>query len=160
MSLVGRKHHRDKTFDDGWRDEQLPDGTVIWTSPTGDVYRTVPGCADLFPDLISGSACQEPKPLRRNRSQERATRIARIRRRNRVQRPLNEAHFRLQAARRREIENRKDRNRMRKMLFLLKGRPSTSRYCAWINDPMEPEDLPPDWRPPPDPPPLPDDPPF
>ena len=160
LKCLCRQHHRDKTFDEGWRDEQLPDGTVIWTSPTGDVYRTVPGCADLFPDLISGSACQEPKPLRRNRSQERAARIARIRRRNRVQRPLNEAHFRLQAARRREIENRKDRNRMRKMLFLLKGRPSASRYCAWINDPMEPEELPPDWRPPPEPPPLPDDPPF
>jgi hypothetical protein len=49
---------------------------------------------------------------------------------------------------------------MRKMLFLLKGRPSTSMYCAWINDPMEPEELPPDWRPPPEPPPPPDDPPF
>ena len=29
----------------GWRDRQLPDGTVIWTSPTGHPYTTRPaGC--------------------------------------------------------------------------------------------------------------------
>ena len=77
-------------------------------------------------------ACQAPKPLRRNRSRERTTRIARMR----------------------------DRNRMRKTLFILKGRPSTSPYCTWINDPLEPEQLPPDWRPPPQPPPGAKDPPF
>ena len=105
-------------------------------------------------------ACQEPKPVRRNRSRERATRIARIRNRNRIQRPINEAHRRLQRARRREIGYRIQRNEMRRMLFLLKGRPSTSPYCTWINDPLEPEELPPDWQPPPEPPPEPDDPPF
>jgi hypothetical protein len=155
-----RKHHRDKTFDDGWRDVQLPDGTVIWTSPTGLIYRTSPGGADLFPDMGSQPACQEPKPVRRNRSRERAARIARVRTRNRIQRPINEAHRRLQQARRREIDYRQTRNRMRKSLFILKGRPSTSPYCSWINDPLEPEELPPDWRPPPEPPPEPDDPPF
>jgi hypothetical protein len=160
LKCVCRQHHRDKTFDEGWRDEQLADGTVIWTSPTGEIYRTVPGGVDLFPDMASPPACQEPKASRRNRSGERAARIARIRNRNRTQRPINEAHFRLQAARRREIENRQDRNRMRKMLYLLRGKPSTSMYCTWINDPMEPEELPPDWRPPPQPPPPPDDPPF
>jgi hypothetical protein len=104
-------------------------------------------------------ACQEPKPRRRNRSRQRAARIARIRARNRIQRPINEAHRQLQRARRREIGYRKHRNDMRKMLFLLKGRPSTSPFCVWVNDPMEPEELPSDWQPPPAP--LqPDDPPF
>jgi hypothetical protein len=132
LKCLCRQHHRDKTFDEGWRDEQLSDGTVIWTSPTGEVYSTAPGGIDLFPDMMSKPACQEPKPVRRNHSRERAARISRIRQHNRIQRPINEAYFRLHAARRREIEDRKDRNRMRKMLFLLKGRPSTSIYCAWI----------------------------
>jgi hypothetical protein len=110
--------------------------------------------------MASPPACQEPKPLRRNRSRERATRIARIRIRNRMHRPINEAHRRLERARRQEIAYRKDRNRMRKTLFILKGRPSTGPFWTWINDPMEPEELPRDWRPPPEPPPPPDDPPF
>ena len=160
LKCLCREHHRDKTFDDGWRDEQRPDGTVIWTSPTGEVHRTVPGCVDLFPGMAPTTACREPKPSRRNRSRERAARIARIRARNRVQRPINEAHRRLQQARRREIGYRKHRNEMRKMLFILKGTPSTSPYCTWINDPMEPEELPPDWQPPLESQPLPDDPPF
>jgi Domain of unknown function (DUF222) len=160
LKCLCRHHHRLKTFHLGWRDEQLPDGTVIWTSPTGQTYRTVPGGVDLFPDMRSQPACGEPKPVRRNRSRERAARIARIRIRNRIQRPINEAHRRLQQARRREIDYRQTRNRMRKTLFLLKGRPSTSPFCTWVNDPLEPEELPPDWRPPPEPPPAPDDPPF
>ena len=129
---------------------------MIWTSPTGEIYRTVPGGVDLFPDTRPRSACGEHKPLRRNLSRERAARIARIRIRNKIQRPINAAHRRLECARREEIAYRKDRNRMRKTLFILKGRPSTSPFCAWINDPMEPEELPPDWRPPPQP--QPDDP--
>ncbi len=159
LKCVCRQHHRDKTFNEGWRDQQLPDGTVIWTAPTGEIYRTVPGGVDLFPDMASQTACQEPKPARRNHSRERAARVARIRRRNKSHRPINEAHRRLERARRQEIAYRKDRNRMRKMLFILKGRPSTSPFCTWINDPLEPEELPPDWRPPPQPS-QPDDPPF
>ena len=30
---------------------KLPDGTVIWTSPTGHTYTTKPGSAVLFPTL-------------------------------------------------------------------------------------------------------------
>ncbi len=135
LKCLCRQHHRLKTFHDGWRDEQLPDGTVIWTSPTGEIYRTVPGGVELFPDMGSQSACREPKPVRRNRSRERAARIARIRIRNRIQRPINEAHRRLQQARRREIDYRRTRNRMRKTLFLLKGGPSTSPFCSWVNEP-------------------------
>ncbi|WP_343601876.1 DUF222 domain-containing protein, partial [Mycobacterium sp.] len=35
LKCLCRKHHRIKTFNSGWRDVQLADGTVIWTSPTG-----------------------------------------------------------------------------------------------------------------------------
>ena len=95
--MLCRQHHRVKTFDDGWRDEQLPDGTVIWTSPTGQIYRTSPGGIDLFPDMAAAVDALLPSAQtgRRNRSRERATRIARIRNRNRIQRPINEAHRRL-----------------------------------------------------------------
>ncbi len=48
---------------------------------------------------------------------------------------------------------------MRDMLFLMKGTPSTSLQCTWVNEPREPEGLPADWTPP-EPAPLPDDPPF
>jgi hypothetical protein len=50
---------------------------------------------------------------------------------------------------------------MRDMLFIFKGTPSTSPYCTPINDPREPEELPPDWAPQePATITLPDDPPF
>lgn len=41
-SLASRCHHLLKTFYagvEGWLDLQLPDGTVVWTSPTGHIYR-------------------------------------------------------------------------------------------------------------------------
>lgn len=117
----------------------------------------VSSCSPVWPQ---NQLVRNRKPSRRNWSREKAARIARIRYRNQIQRPINEAHRRLELARREEIAYRKDRNRMRKTLFVLKGRSSTSPFCAWINEPLEPEELPPDWRPPPEPPPLPDDPPF
>ncbi|WP_199255135.1 HNH endonuclease signature motif containing protein [Mycolicibacterium mengxianglii] len=43
-------HHLLKTFC-GWRDLQLPDGTIVWTLPGGQVYVTTPGSALLFPGL-------------------------------------------------------------------------------------------------------------
>jgi hypothetical protein len=51
-----RKHHLLKTFwtgRGGWSDQQLPDGTVIWTTPAGVTYRTRPGSALLFPSWDS-----------------------------------------------------------------------------------------------------------
>jgi hypothetical protein len=33
----------------GWADRQLPDGTVIWKSPTGKTYKTRPGSRIFFP---------------------------------------------------------------------------------------------------------------
>jgi hypothetical protein len=35
---------------DGWSDRQLPDGTIIWTAPTGRTYTTYPGSRVSFPE--------------------------------------------------------------------------------------------------------------
>ena len=46
-----RNHHLMKTFwtgIGGWADEQLPDGTVIWTAPSGKTYTTHPGSRLFF----------------------------------------------------------------------------------------------------------------
>uniref|UniRef100_UPI000AE3FEF0 HNH endonuclease signature motif containing protein n=1 Tax=Mycobacterium avium TaxID=1764 RepID=UPI000AE3FEF0 len=45
-----RTHHLVKTFW-GWREQQLPDATLILTSPAGRTYVTTPGSALLFPSL-------------------------------------------------------------------------------------------------------------
>ena len=163
LAAYCRQHPRLKTFHGGphgWRDEQLADGTIVWTSPTGRVYRTTPGGPELFPEM--GPACVELQPRRRNRSKERSARIRAIRNKLREQRPINAEQRRLDWARLREIDQRKWRNNSRKLLFVLKGgRPSTSPFSRWINEPLEPEELPPDWQPPPPPPPPDsDEPPF
>ena len=47
-----RNHHLMKTFwtgIGGWVDQQLPDGTVIWTAPSGATYTTHPGSRLFFP---------------------------------------------------------------------------------------------------------------
>ena len=54
LACYCREHHRLKTFHGGvggWRDQQLPDGTIVWTSPTGRIYRTTPGGPELFPQM-------------------------------------------------------------------------------------------------------------
>ena len=51
IKCLCRFHHLLKTFWGGWADRQLPDGTVIWMSPTGHTYTTHPGSALLFPAL-------------------------------------------------------------------------------------------------------------
>ncbi len=159
LKCLCRQHHRLKTFG-GWRDAQLADGTVVWISPTGRTYRTSPAGADLFPQP-RGPACVLPVASRRSRSKRRNARIAQARKHNREQRPVNEARRRLEEARKQEIAARKFRNHMRGTLFLFKGTPSTSPFCTWVNDPREPEELPPDWTPEePLAAPLPDDPPF
>jgi hypothetical protein len=93
-----RTHHVVKTFW-GWRDQQLPDGTLILTSPAGHTYVTTPGSALLFPSLcLSTGGVPAPEadpPLdycgdrtammpkrRRTRAQNRAHRIATERRQN------------------------------------------------------------------------------
>ncbi len=104
-----RTHHLVKTFW-GWRDQQLPDGTVILTSPAGRTYVTTPGSALLFPSLcLSTGGVPAPEadpPLdycgdrtgmmpkrRRTRAQNRAHRIATERRHNHdARRAVNLSH--------------------------------------------------------------------
>ena len=53
-SSRSRYHHLLKTFytgPNGWTDRQLPDGTVIWTAPTGHSYTTEPHGGVLFSAL-------------------------------------------------------------------------------------------------------------
>jgi hypothetical protein len=97
-----RTHHLVKTFW-GWRDQQLPDGTIILTSPSGKTYVTTPGSALLFPSLcLPTDDLQAPRSdpttndysdrtammprRRRTRQQDRAHRIAAERRQNHVAR--------------------------------------------------------------------------
>lgn len=100
LKCLCRKHHLLKTFWTGWRDEQRPDGTVVWTSPNGQTYTTRPGSRLLFPALCAptgewptaATTCRPradrgvmmPK-RRRTRQQDRARRIA-------AERALNAAH--------------------------------------------------------------------
>ncbi|AQA02143.1 hypothetical protein BVC93_06550 [Mycobacterium sp. MS1601] len=85
-----RLHHFGKTFWPGWSDEQLPDGTIIFTTPTGQTYRSKPGSRLFFPTISTTSAhidTPPPKPnppdkigkipnhRRRNHARERAYRI-------------------------------------------------------------------------------------
>ncbi len=162
LACYCREHHRLKTFHGGpggWRDQQLADGTIVWTSPSGRSYRSTPSGYDLFPQLRQ--ACRAPTPARGNHAKEKATRIAHARAVLREQRPINAENRRVNYARRREIELRKWRNRSRRYLILFKGKQeSTSPFSPWINQPFEPEELPPDWQPPPPSAPQPDDPPF
>ncbi len=59
LKCVCGLHHLVKTFwngSEGWRDRQLPDGTIIWTAPTGHTYTTYPGSKHLFPTLCEPTA--------------------------------------------------------------------------------------------------------
>lgn len=90
LKCLCRKHHLLKTFWPEWRDEQYPDGTVVWTSPSGRKYVTRPGSRLLFPslclptgELSVATTAQPPSPQRglmmparrRTREQDRARRI-------------------------------------------------------------------------------------
>jgi hypothetical protein len=59
LKCLCRLHHLLKTFwggPTGWRDRQLPDGTIIWTSPHGRTYVTEPGSKLLFPSVCTPTA--------------------------------------------------------------------------------------------------------
>jgi hypothetical protein len=97
LKCLCRFHHLLKTFW-GWRDRQLPDGTVIWTLPGGQTYVTLPGSALIFPTLCAPTAelppahpeladrCGDPRvmmPRRKTtRADNRAKRLASERARN------------------------------------------------------------------------------
>ncbi|MDT5304263.1 MAG: hypothetical protein QOG79_7975 [Mycobacterium sp.] len=95
LKCLCRKHHLAKTFG-GWRDRQLPNGTVVWTSPEGQTCTTYPGSRILFPSLCKPTApvarvnvpAAEPSrglmmPRRKTtRAQDRAKRIEAERRLN------------------------------------------------------------------------------
>ena len=62
-----RTHHLLKTFW-GWKDKQLPDGTVIWTLPSGQTSVTMPGSALVFPTLCAPTGeLPPPNPKRADR---------------------------------------------------------------------------------------------
>jgi hypothetical protein len=98
LTCLCRLHHLIKTFWP-WSDQQLPDGTLIWTAPSGQNYVTIPGSALLFPSLcVPAAALGPPAALsaqprcadraammpkrRRTRAQNRASYIAAERRQN------------------------------------------------------------------------------
>ncbi|MGE2713742.1 DUF222 domain-containing protein [Mycolicibacterium litorale] len=69
LKCLCREHHLLKTFwsgPGGWADQQLPDGTVVWTSPTGRSYRTSPGSRFWFPGWSTTTAGLRP-PARKRR---------------------------------------------------------------------------------------------
>ena len=92
---------------------KLPDGTVIWTSPSGTTYVTTPGSALWFPSLCNptaeldpvprvGGSCEDPAAMmpkrRRTRVQNRALRVADERRQNRQDREVQISKNRWQRA--------------------------------------------------------------
>ncbi|MET0702095.1 MAG: DUF222 domain-containing protein [Mycobacterium sp.] len=94
-----RKHHLVKTFwsgEGGWAEQQLPDGTLLTTSPAGITYTTKPGVALYF---LGRNTVTPPPPTvpqgtkppgndlesfkrKRTRAQERERRIQAERARN------------------------------------------------------------------------------
>ncbi|MDR3664321.1 MAG: HNH endonuclease, partial [Mycobacterium sp.] len=115
LSPKCRKHHLLKNFyggPTGLQDRQLPDGSFVWTAPTGHTYTSVPGSRILFPDKIIDTplpstprstvpdldAPQTPSRgvmmavRRRTRAQDLAQRTA-------YERALNEADLQNQVAR-------------------------------------------------------------
>lgn len=105
LKCLCRDHHILKTFW-GWKDQQLPDGTVIWTLPDGEKYVTTPGSILLFPALMTPTGAPMAPALvahrcgdrsvmmpkrRTTRRQNRAQQIASERARNRADRTPSSA---------------------------------------------------------------------
>lgn len=55
LGCLCRKHHLFKTYW-GWSARQLPDGTMVWTAPSGQTYTTYPGSRIHFPSLCKPTA--------------------------------------------------------------------------------------------------------
>ncbi|WP_285030598.1 DUF222 domain-containing protein [Mycolicibacterium sp. lyk4-40-TYG-92] len=65
LSPKCRKHHLLKTFyggPDGWRDRQQPDGSIVWTAPTGHTYISVPESRILFPRKVTDTPLPDRPP--------------------------------------------------------------------------------------------------
>ncbi len=89
IKCLCRTHHLLKTFW-GWRDKQLPDGTVIWTLPDNQTHVTTPGSALLFPSLCTPTGDPPPPdPARADRCGDR-TAMMPLRGSTRAQ---NRAHY-------------------------------------------------------------------
>lgn len=99
LKLLCRFHHLLKTFHSGWSDFQLPDGAVVWATPSGNTYITTPDGAHWFPALGTPTGtptlgCADPAAGRelkmptgrRTRAQQRAQRIT-------AERAANQAHI-------------------------------------------------------------------
>jgi hypothetical protein len=110
--VLCRKHHLLRTFwigEGGWADEQLADGTLIWTSPSNLKHRAPPGSRIFFPDWDTTTPLPDGPPVvlteaspdkglrmptrRRTRAQQRAANIRAERRRNRETRDTTPAPF-------------------------------------------------------------------
>src|ERR1700739_1535126 len=73
VSLTSRKHDLVKTFwarSSGWHDQQLPHGTIIWTSPKAKTYTTRRGagccsqpCACLWTNYPSSQGHIDHHPV-------------------------------------------------------------------------------------------------
>jgi hypothetical protein len=109
LKCVCRKHHLLKTFwtgIDGWADQQLADGTVIWKAPSGKSYKTLPGSRLFFPawNITTAQLPQPDTPTVKttNRTvmmpRRRHTRAAERARRITEERQLNAAAIAAQAA--------------------------------------------------------------
>ncbi|MGE2693014.1 DUF222 domain-containing protein, partial [Mycolicibacterium pulveris] len=84
-----RLHHLLKTFC-GWRDQQDPDGTIVWTAPSGHTYRTYPFSRVLFPNWDTTTA-DLPPPA--NAPPPSAQRTLKMPRRRRSRAAENEARI-------------------------------------------------------------------
>ncbi len=84
IKCLCKTHHLLKTFC-GWQDQQLPDGTVIWTLPDGQVHVTTPGSALLFPGLCAPTGTL-PTPEKKQTQQHCGDRMAMMPRRTRTRR--------------------------------------------------------------------------
>ena len=101
-----RFHHLLKTFYcgvGGWREQQLPDGTLNMTSPTGHTYTTKPGSLLLFPTLCRPTGTlwtpgNEPEPRSGSSRgvmmpKRRRTRAENLQRRIQAERKLNDDYL-------------------------------------------------------------------
>jgi hypothetical protein len=79
LKCLCRTNHLMKTFG-GWHDVQLPDGTVIWTSPSGRKYITKPGSRLFFQTWDTTTADLPPPSIGVPNSGDRGVMMPRRRR--------------------------------------------------------------------------------